>query len=93
MRTTFLLLVVTLVGVGHVQEPQASCGSPSGSGADSDLYCIELLPAGQIAGASGVARLIPPSSPFGIAVSPAGEQLYDVEFTLASLPDDCHFLI
>ncbi len=87
MRTTFLLLVVTLVGVGHVQEPQPSCGSASGSGADSDLYCIELLPAGQIAGASGVARLIPPSSPFGIAVSPAGEQLYDVEFTLASLPD------
>ena len=44
------------------------------------------LPA-DISGASGLARLIPPSSPFGLAVSPAGEQLYDIEFTIKDLPD------
>ena len=88
MRTTLVWLVVALSGIGPVQEPQATCsGSPLASGADNDLYCIELLPASDVSGASGVARLIPPSSPFGIAVSPAGEQLYDVEFTLTSLPD------
>ena len=55
--------------------------------ADADLYCIELLPAGDIERASGSARLLPPVSPFGIAVSPAGEQQYDVLFDLRDLPD------
>ena len=34
----------------------------------------------------GTARLVPPQTPFGIAVSPAGEQLHDVVFTLRDLP-------
>ena len=53
---------------------------------DDDLYCIELLPAVDIERAAGTARLVPPSSPFGIAVTPAGEPQYDVVFTLRDLP-------
>ena len=53
---------------------------------DADLYCIDLLPAKDIEHASGIARLIPPSSPFGVAVSRAGEMQYDIDFTLRDLP-------
>jgi suppressor of ftsI len=86
-RRAGLLLVLTLVGV-RAQEPPAACGPDSGnaSGADPDLYCIELLPAGESGRAAGTARLLPRSSPFGIAVSPAGEQIYDVLFNLRDLP-------
>jgi FtsP/CotA-like multicopper oxidase with cupredoxin domain len=59
--------------------------------ADADLYCIELLPARDIEHASGIARLLPPVSPFGIAVSPAGETQYDVLFELGDLPDPSSF--
>lgn len=59
--------------------------------ADADLYCIELLPAGDIESASGTARLLAPSSPFGVAVTPAGEHLYDVAFDLQGLPDPASF--
>ena len=38
-------------------------------GPDADLYCIELLPAGEIEAASGTAHLLAPSSPFGVAVT------------------------
>src|SRR5437899_11663858 len=55
--------------------------------ADADLYCIELLPAEGINTAAGTARLLSPSSPFGIAVTPAGEHLYDIDFNLRDLPD------
>jgi suppressor of ftsI len=54
---------------------------------DADLYCIELLPANGIDRASGAAWLLPPASPFGIAVSSAGEPQQDVRFDLRDLPD------
>ncbi len=37
--------------------------------------------------AAGVARLRPPSSPFGLAVTPAGAVLYDVDLELPEAPD------
>jgi len=64
-------------------EDAATTGGP-----DVDLYCIELLPAIDIERASGTARLLPPASPFGLAVTAAGEQQYDIEFNLRDLPDD-----
>ena len=36
---------------------------------------------------AGTARLLPPASPFGVAVTAAGEQQYDIEFNLRNLPD------
>ena len=80
----------TAVSWAATQEVQESCAAPGGvtpgDAADADLYCIELLPAGGIELAAGTARLVPPSSPFGIAVTKAGEPQHDVVFTLRDLP-------
>jgi len=71
------LLLVTL----------AAAQQDAGNRPDPDLYSIELLPATGIESASGTAQLLAPSSPFGIAVTPAGEHLYDVLFDLKGLSD------
>jgi FtsP/CotA-like multicopper oxidase with cupredoxin domain len=77
-------------GRGAAQERDTeSCtetGSPAGRG-DDDLYCIELLPAVDIDRGAGTARLLPPSSPFGVAVTAAGDQQYDIEFNVRNLPE------
>src|SRR6266540_637378 len=87
-----LLTVCTTAARGdaaRVQPAKNACAPrPEASeGPDSDLYCIELLPAGDIESASGTARLLSPSSPFGVSVTPAGEHVYDVLFDLQGLPD------
>jgi suppressor of ftsI len=89
-----LLLALTGALVGHAQDAQvgqapmsqAPC-APDQTQADADLYCIELLPAADIERGSGTARLVQPSSPFGIAVSPSGQTKYSVVFSLRDLPD------
>ena len=65
---------------------QAGCAGDGREVGDDDLYCIELLPAADIERASGTARLVPPSSPFGAAVTAAGEPQHDVILTLRDLP-------
>ncbi|HJU43052.1 MAG TPA: multicopper oxidase family protein [Vicinamibacterales bacterium] len=65
--------------------PSCATGAIAG-GPDADLYCIELLPAAGIDAASGTAQLLAPSSPFGVAVTAAGEHQYDVQFDLQGLP-------
>src|SRR5438034_2611025 len=76
-------------GAGRFQAGINPCATAStvAPGPDADLYCIELLPAGEIERASGAAHLIPPSSPFGVAVTPAGKHQYDIVFDLHDLPD------
>jgi suppressor of ftsI len=59
-------------------DPVAGVPSP-------DLYCIALLPAAGV-DAMGSARLLPVSSPFGVAVTADGAHLYDVAFTVRGLP-------
>ncbi len=76
-RNTFVL---ALLWTSVVQTRQRA--SP-----DADLYRIDLLPAVDIASGSGTAQLLAPSSPFGVAVTPAGEHLYDVLFELRDLPE------
>ena len=39
-----------------------------------------------IDGVTGTARLLSPPSPFGVAVTPAGEHLYDIQFDVQGLP-------
>ncbi|MGH9385756.1 MAG: multicopper oxidase family protein [Vicinamibacterales bacterium] len=88
----FVLLagVAAYGDTGQVASAQAGprpCAVDSDSGwPDADLYCIELLPAGNLESASGTARLLAPSSPFGVAVTAAGEHLYDVVFDVEGLP-------
>jgi FtsP/CotA-like multicopper oxidase with cupredoxin domain len=93
MRTAGVLVLIALaVGLrGSAQipgtQPLDGC-PPSAASADgdADLYCIELLPAIDVDVPPGTARLVPPSSPFGIAVTKAGEPQHDVLFTLRDLP-------
>jgi FtsP/CotA-like multicopper oxidase with cupredoxin domain len=89
---SLVLIAAVAAGLGgnaHLerQQPNDSCSAQSQpSDADNDLYCIELLPALTVDAPSGIARLVPPSSPFGIAVTRAGEPQHDVVFTLRNLP-------
>ena len=94
-RRASLLLILALAcaaigesdaGTVAMQAQSSSCDSGRGT-LDADLYCIELLPADGIDRASGAAWLLPPASPFGIAVSAAGEPQNDVRFDLRDLPD------
>jgi suppressor of ftsI len=74
-------------GVTTAQASGKHCEVAADSaGPDVDLYCIELLAAGNLDAASGTAQLLAPSSPFGVAVTPAGEHLYDVAFDIEGLP-------
>lgn len=72
-------------GVTAASQAPGLCSDTAG-GPDADLYCIELLPAAGIEGAAGTARLLSPPSPFGVAVTAAGEHQYDIQFDLQGLP-------
>jgi suppressor of ftsI len=81
-----VLALAVAAAHGVIQPAPPDCSAPGGDRGDADLYCIELLPAVDIDAASGVARLLPPASPFGIAVTKAGEPQHDIEFSLRDLP-------
>jgi hypothetical protein len=49
-------------------------------------YDIKLLPTPKAPGATGTARLVYASSPYGVAVTEDGRASYDVEITAAGLP-------
>jgi FtsP/CotA-like multicopper oxidase with cupredoxin domain len=93
MRVALLLCAIVLNviarGSSHVfaGQPLDTCRANAQRwDGDSDLYCVELLPAFDVDGPSGFARLVPPSTPFGIAVTKAGEPQHDIAFTLRDLP-------
>src|SRR2546430_1801347 len=52
-----------------------------------DLYCLELVARPEIAGVTGMLELGRAPSPFDVAVTPVGNQRYDVSLTVAGLPD------
>jgi FtsP/CotA-like multicopper oxidase with cupredoxin domain len=97
MRTTVSIAVLLALTLSHrttaATFTRAQTGGPSPCSAarpgdgDLDLYCIELLPAAGVNLAPGVARLRPPASPFGLAVTAAGAVLYDVDIELPERPD------
>ena len=78
---------------GEVQLPSASspCGDsqpPPGATLtpSRDLYCIFLTPRPGLEHMSGQLELRTPHTPFGVAVNPAGNHLYEGILTLAGLP-------
>ena len=87
MRQWLVAILLSIVAAHLVQSQAAPCSPDPAAGADADLYCIELLRADGIDRASGTAWLLPPSSPFGVAVTPSGAHTYDVVFTLRDLPE------
>ena len=61
--------------------------TPLGSAARTDgPYDIKLLPTAAAPAASGQARLVWATSPFGVAVTADGRARYDVQITAAGLP-------
>jgi suppressor of ftsI len=52
----------------------------------ADLYCIDLLPTADFAGASGAVELRRVGVPFGAAVTPDGLPMWDAHATLSGLP-------
>ncbi|MBM3806809.1 MAG: multicopper oxidase family protein [Acidimicrobiia bacterium] len=89
LRARCALLPILWVAVLSGEQPAvtAACAAldPRVSG-DADLYCIDLLPPLDIEKGAGRAELLPPATPFGLAVTPAGEPQHDVRLTLRDLP-------
>lgn len=84
---TGALVATTLIAQSPPATGDCAVDASTRTGGDADLYCIELLPASDIERASGTARLVPPASPFGIAVTAAGEPQHDIVFALRDLPE------
>jgi FtsP/CotA-like multicopper oxidase with cupredoxin domain len=97
MRTTASIAALLALTVWHqalaAMFTKAQTGAPSPCSAtrpgdgDLDLYCIELLPPAGVNLAPAAARLRPPASPFGLAVTTAGAVLYDVDVELSERLD------
>ena len=56
-------------------------------GQAADLWCMELLPTGSVAGARGAVYLAPGRSPFGVSVTADGTAVYDLAIAVQGLPD------
>lgn len=83
-------LPLAILSAGAQSSPLGACAASATEqslrGPSPDLYCIDLLPARSFT-ASGTAELLPLPSPFGLAVTRDGSPLWNVAFTLDSLPD------
>jgi hypothetical protein len=55
------------------------------------LFRIELQPTALAPGAQAVVRLAPARSPFGLALTPDGHVIFDVELTASGLPSPSSF--
>jgi FtsP/CotA-like multicopper oxidase with cupredoxin domain len=91
MRLWRVFLLVTLIPfIGpRASLAQAGCADPAraADAPNADLYCIDLVAAPDYHGASGNVEMGWARSPFGVAVSPDGNHLYDLTVTVAGLPD------
>ncbi len=96
-------LAVGAVALGAPASALATVGSPAPAiafgmrcGSDGRVWAValppkphqfELLPSGRVARAGGKVNLIPAWSPFGLAVTPEGSFIYDMDVTVEGLPD------
>jgi suppressor of ftsI len=87
-RACLLLPLALALGLDPVpaMARQRPCDAPDSLGASRDLYCIELVAAPDIAGASGRVELGHLPGPFTVAVGPAGEPRYRPVISVAGLP-------
>lgn len=77
----FLILVSLL----SFQVP-ATSGQSVPECMDLSLYCIQLLPTSDYAGARGYVDMARPSSPFGLTVTREGRQRYALQLSIEGLP-------
>lgn len=85
-----LVCLAGLAGVCEGQGPAGagprSCDPPTPLGPSHDLYCIELIPAPGVPGASGRVELAFPSGPFTVSVTADGRTRFQPRITLLGLP-------
>jgi suppressor of ftsI len=82
------LIAALLLALATAQAPVASlCGGPARPLAPSrDLYCIELIPAPRIVGASGRVELLMRPGPFTVDVTASGVLRFSPVIMLEGLP-------
>jgi FtsP/CotA-like multicopper oxidase with cupredoxin domain len=87
-----LVGLAVLAGVCEGQGPAGTrpCDPPTPLGPSHDLYCIELIPAPGVRGASGRVELAFPSGPSTVSVTADGRTRFRPEITLIGLPDTAH---
>ena len=89
LRPLRLLAALALpVAAGTAAAQPALCDGPAAPLAPSrDLYCLALLPAAGVAGATGHVELGRPAGPFTVAVTAEGRLVYAPTLVAAGLPD------
>jgi FtsP/CotA-like multicopper oxidase with cupredoxin domain len=85
-RRALPLLVSLAVPVASNAAQQRPCDAPAPHGPSRDLYCIELVPAPGIHGASGLVELGHVPGPFTVAVTPDGRPRHRLTVSLSGLP-------
>ena len=81
-----LPLIVSLAAGATPAAAQRPCDTPTALGPSRDLYCIELVPAPGIAGASGLVELGHLPGPFTVAVTPGGRLRHRLTVSVTGLP-------
>ena len=75
-----------VVSISPAAAQQRPCDEPTPLGPSRDLYCIELVPAPGMDGASGLVELGQVPGPFTVAVTPDGRPRHQLVATLSGLP-------
>ncbi|MBI4410709.1 MAG: multicopper oxidase family protein [Gemmatimonadetes bacterium] len=86
-REGLLVLRVVLALPAALAAGASAAWAQRGCPPRDDLYCMELVATPAFPAATGIARLGWVPTPFGVAVTPEGEHLYDLTLTLDGLPD------
>ena len=68
-------------------KPACPPGNDAGAEGDPSLYCIDLVPVPDLPQVAGMAEMLPPETPFDVAVDPDGHLLHDLRVTASGLPD------
>lgn len=87
-----LALLALGAGVCAGQANPRPCDPQTPLGPSHDLYCIELVPAPGVKGASGRVELSIPPGPFTVAVTPDGRSRFVPVVMLAGLPDSVGYV-
>ncbi len=72
-------------GAAHSARPRR--GTDAARRPEVSPFVMKLLPGPTAPGASGKARLVYAQSPFGVALTADGREVYDLQVTAANLPD------
>jgi FtsP/CotA-like multicopper oxidase with cupredoxin domain len=81
-----LPLLVSLTAAVPSAAAQRPCDTPTSLAPSRDLYCIELVPAPGLDGASGLVELGHAPGPFTVAVTPDGRPRHRLTASLSGLP-------